>query len=192
MPTRAKLVIEPIQAAWIAGFFDGEAYVGVIRCFQKKYGRHHYRVQLSVGQVSREPLDIIQKAFGFGRLYFRRNEHQDFWYWRVTGEKAYEALTILLPYLVVKRKHADLILQFGAISAQRMNGTGRFRQVPDEIQAHRAAIWAALVELNGGRALQAERLSEKAPVPTQEDAIVRPHGNENHESCQEIGNRLPN
>lgn len=194
MPTRAKLANNPIETAWAAGFLDGEGYVGVTRNFNKpRGGKVYYRVMLAAGQIHEAPMQTLKDMFG-GRVNFRKNNHKGCWEWRVFGETAYEAIRSLMPYMKVKRQQCELVLQFGAISVNGRTGKGRYRTIPADVELHRRAIWAALVELNGGRALQAERLSEEAPsgTATKDDAIVRPHGNGNHESCPEMANRLPN
>ena len=176
-------MIDPIKIAWMAGFFDGEGYVGVIRNWDRRYQKYNYRVQVSLGQVSPFPLEVFREHFG-GNLRHQKNGHQGFWEWRVTGEKAYAPMRLLAPYLIVKRRQAELILEFGQIAVPHDQRT-RYRTIPENIIAHRRAIWAALVELNGGRALQAERTSEETPLMTG-DAMFRSDGNNNRQSVSEM------
>ena len=143
---------------------DGEGYVGVVRYMDKRDGRTYYRVQIDVSQAHREPIDVFAQMFG-GSVTHRTNKFQGCYSWRSYNKKACEVLRVLLPYLVVKRKQAELVLEFD-LSYRRGN-----RNIPLEIIERRRALWAALVELNGGRALQADRLSEEA-LAMQGGAIV--------------------
>jgi hypothetical protein len=184
MPTRAKLV-KPIDAAWAAGFLDGEGYIGVTRDNSVRDGKTYYKVAVSAGQIHKTPIELLQSMFG-GRIVYQKNKFKGCWHWRVFGENAYSALRIVLPYLVVKRQQAELVLQFGTITPSR-NPRGHVMRITVEVDAHRRALWAALCELNGGRALQAERLSEEARTGNaDDDAIVRTHENSNRENVVEI------
>src|SRR3990172_5062751 len=115
MQTGAKLAIEPIQLAWAGGFIDGEGYVGVTRNFNKVHRRIYYRIMLDAAQIHLEPVARLQKMFG-GRINFRENDHKGIWQWRVFGESARTALRLLLPYLVVKRRQAELVMDFSEVS----------------------------------------------------------------------------
>lgn len=187
MQTRAKLAIEStIQLAWAAGFTDGEGYIGLTRNFDKKRGYYNYRPQFEVAQVHEAPIRLLYEMFGkVGRIRHYSNAKRGYWTWRVFGQDAIDVLKILFPYLLVKKEQARLMMEY-EFTDRRNDGDGRWRTVPSDVFRKRAALWAAICELNGGRALQAERLSEGAPVEIPDDAIVRPHGNKNHENVVEI------
>ena len=188
MSTRAKQNLLT-EISWAAGFFDGEAYIGITRDFGNKYQKYYYKVCIRVGQVSRLPLDKLQSMFG-GKICRCKNAHQGYWEWRVSGQDVYAVLRLVLPYLVLKHRQAELVLQFGATTPSK-NHWGHVVAVTEEVTKHRRSIWAAVCELNGGRALRAERLNEKAPTEQSEgDAIVRPHANNKHESDAEMTSPL--
>lgn len=173
------------DAAWAAGFIDGEGYIGITREYNPKYQKTYYKVTLMVGQVHLLPIEKLQLMFG-GKVSHRDNKHQGFWTWRVSGENAYSAIRYILPYLVAKKRQAELLLQFGEINPAR-NQWGQTMPITAEVESHRRELWVAICELNGGRALRAERLSEKAPLWVwEDDAIVRPRGNKNRESAAEM------
>lgn len=180
-------MINTLQIAWAAGFTDGEGYIGLTRCFDKIRGYYGYRVQFEVAQVHAAPIDLMQSMFpGVGKVRHYNNSHRGYWTWRVFGQDAIEVIKVLHPYLVVKREQARLVMEY-EFTDRRIYGDGRFRKNPPEVTEKRAALFAAICELNGGRAVQAERLSEKAPlIKTEDDAIVRSHGNENHENVAEM------
>src|SRR5438309_2850451 len=172
MQTRAKLAKTDI--AWAAGFTDGEGYIGLTRCFDKTRKYHSYRVQFEVSQVHETPIRLMADMFrGVGRVRHYTNHKRGYWTWRVFGQDAIEVIKTLMPYLIVKKAQARLVMEY-EFTDRRNTGDGRWRPVPEDMRRQRAALWAACVELNGGRALQAERLSEEAPTGHAEgDAIVR-------------------
>jgi hypothetical protein len=187
MPTRAKQVIDTVKLAWAAGFTDGEGYIGLTRCLDKKRGYYTYRVQIEVAQVHEAPIRLLHSMFhGVGKGRHYTNTHRGYWTWRVFGQDALRVISLLLPYLVVKQAQARLVLEYGFTT--RVKSTkGTWKSVPVDLREKRAALWAALCELNGGRAVQAERLNKEAPTLNREgDAIVRSHGNINHESTAEM------
>lgn len=178
---------DTLQIAWAAGFTDGEGYIGLTRCFDKKRGYYTYRVQFEVAQVHAKPIDLMQSMFpGVGKVRHYENKHRGYWTWRVFGQDAIEVIKVLHPYLVVKREQARLVMEY-EFTDRRIWGDGRYRKNPVEVTEQRAALHAAICELNGGRAVQAERLSEEARTGKADgDAIVRSHGKSNHENVVEI------
>lgn len=178
---------DTLKIAWAAGFTDGEGYIGLTRCFDKKRGYYTYRVQFEVAQVHEAPIRLMQELFqGVGRVRHYTNNNQGYWTWRVFGQDAIDVMLILLPYLVVKQEQARLVVEFG-FTGRNHGGSGKWKPVPVEVREKRAALWAAVCELNGGRAVQAERLNKETPTGKAEgDAIVRSHGNDNHENVAEM------
>lgn len=150
---------------------DGEAYVGLTR--QIHNGREHFQAVVNVGQVSCIPLDELRRLFG-GSISVVSDQFGQHYQWRVYGATAASTLQRVLPFLVVKRRQAVLVLEY-----QETVVVGARPRITDAVQAHRAAIYAALLELNKRRTRKhAERLSEEAPPAREDGAIVRSHGNE--------------
>lgn len=176
--------MELMKIAWAAGFVDGEGYIGITRAKAKR--GIYYRVDVQAAQIHEEPIRLLQSIFG-GNVRHVKNHKRGYWYWRTFGPTAIKTATILLPFLVVKKRQAQLVVEFQF--TERRNGDGKWKSVPEDIRRQRAAMFAACCELNGGRALQAERLSEEAPA-LQGDAIVRSDGNDNRQSREEIPGRL--
>jgi hypothetical protein len=98
------------QLAWIAGFFDGE---GCILLRSKALDP-----TLVVVQRSQVPLLVIQARLG-GALYAQGDNAWQL-IWRGKSDVGY-VLELLLPYFVVKKLQAELMLDFVKIKV----GTGR-------------------------------------------------------------------
>lgn len=180
------MIDRALQIAWCAGFIDGEGFIGLTRNFDKVRGYYNYRIQVDAAQVHEAPIRHLATVFGIGKVGFRENGKRGIWNWRIMGTAAIPVLMELLPYLRVKDQQARLVIEFET-ATKHESGTGKWKPVPEAVQRRRAALWAACCELNGGRALQADRLSEEGPTGNAEErAIVRSHGNSNHESAAEM------
>lgn len=92
------------KLAWAAGFVDGEGSVVIT----------DNSVTLTVGQVHRDPLLILQSMFrGQVRLQQRSKLGvRDLWVWKVSTRDAANALRQLFPFMVVKKNQALLALEF--------------------------------------------------------------------------------
>jgi len=124
------------EIIWAAGFIDGEGSILLHRAKSRRHG-HGVRHQptIVVGQTTREPLEILARLFG-GSIYLRAQQRprcRPVYAWGIRGGKAVRtALTALLPYLIVKKAEAELILSFCA--AMRPQG-GQAPLSPAEIDA---------------------------------------------------------
>lgn len=95
-----------ISLEWLAGFFDGEGYIGI-------YGRkRNWRLLAGIAQCNKEILTQIQTQFG-GCLYakLRRSvKHNQGWELRWSSQEAATLLKQLFPYLRIKREQAEFVL----------------------------------------------------------------------------------
>lgn len=169
--------------AWAAGFVDGEGCIRTIDCTHK--GRfttqRWYSITIDVSQVKREPLDKFVELFG-GKVLCHRDEYGPAHVWRAYGSRALNTLEKILPYLVVKKRQAELCIEF-----QRTKRTHVGGRISQEVHIRRKAIHYELLMLNARRKkpVDAERLSEATPCESRDDATVRSHGNKNRESVEE-------
>lgn len=170
---------------WAAGFLDGEGYISVTKAnMNGNRATPSYRPEISAAQVHREPLDVLVELFG-GRVLYTNAKSGGHWYWRLYCAKALPVVQRLLPYLVAKRTQAALVLEFGSLIHERGKSV---RYIPEHELIRRREIFDQLKAINQRRT-RAERLSEEAP-PQAGGAIVRPAGNENRQSQEEIPGRL--
>jgi LAGLIDADG endonuclease len=110
MDSKEKLI-------WAAGFVDGEGCISINRQKMKRKSksgfREHicYTLGLAVSQKVKEPLDILVELFG-GHLFSYKTKGVLYWRWQHWGPGALNAISQLLPYLVVKRRMAELGIDF--------------------------------------------------------------------------------
>ena len=121
-----------LRVAWAAGFFDGEGTVGLER---QTSGNSYLRI--AVGQLVREPLDILSKMWGGSVRGYIEND-KPIYKWTATTRMAEQALREMLPYLVVKAEQARIALEFHYGKAPKM------RTTPERVRDNnriRVAAW---------------------------------------------------
>lgn len=98
---------EKLTSAYMAGFFDGEGYVGVLKRQRGKY--LEYFVQLSIGQNDGGVMDWVKANFG-GNLYVVKRDGS--YYWTSSNRNAYIFLKRIVPYLRYKKPQAEMAIRF--------------------------------------------------------------------------------
>ena len=101
--------------AYIAGLFDGEGNIGIV----KRRNHPHattpiYHLVARVGMVDEIIPRWLQMAFG-GYIHRRRRpdpKHRDVYTWSVGYGTAADFLKTILPFLKLKKPQAELALEF--------------------------------------------------------------------------------
>lgn len=97
------------DAAWIAGFLDGE---GTVMLFRR---RESVALRVSAANTHRPTLEHIASVCGFGSIVTSKRpnpKHKTAYWWQVNAEAAESLLRQLLPHLVTKRAQAELGIAF--------------------------------------------------------------------------------
>jgi hypothetical protein len=113
-PRALDFTPDPVKMAYLAGFFDGEGSVSITRKKTKGPMPQHV-LQVSVAQIDLRPLSLLREAFG-GNIYPQGKAKRNCWAWMVAAQKARPVLQGLLPYLLVKKRDAEIGLAFLDIS----------------------------------------------------------------------------
>ena len=92
----------------MAGFFDGEGYVGILKRKREKWNIEYY-IQLSIGQNDGEIMDWIVDNFG-GRVYKIKRDGS--YFWSISNKEAYNILKKITPFLKYKKPQAELAIEF--------------------------------------------------------------------------------
>ena len=114
------------DAAYIAGFIDGEGsfYFVLERRMENRSGLR-VAPNMSVSQVRSEVLDwIVQRCGGRLRFVCRENsalDAQDCWSINWSPNQMRWLIPQLRPYLIVKRRVAELMLEFLSLTAAQAN-----------------------------------------------------------------------
>lgn len=101
--------------AYLAGLVDGEGYVGI----KKTHGRkdcvnpqYHERIQIRM--VEEKAIKLFKNTFGGN--YYRETEHSKYskkplYCYQATDKLAAGIIKILIPFLLIKKRQAEFILQ---------------------------------------------------------------------------------
>jgi hypothetical protein len=112
-PNTTKQML-PTEAAWLAGFFDGEGSLGVYNRRNRKGGKVFPSYVLSVPNTYKPALEKCKQLTTAGNVCnkpYTQENHKPQWVWRVYSQRnVIDVLTQLLPYLVIKREKAEEML----------------------------------------------------------------------------------
>lgn len=120
MKWKRNLKINPLslkQRAYIAGYVDGE---GCITLSKKKDPEmrlgYCFRPHVHVANTHHKSLLIMQRWTGLGNLCHVREEtdrnRKERWQWQMWSQQARQLLESILPFLIVKKERAKILLEF--------------------------------------------------------------------------------
>jgi hypothetical protein len=102
-----------IALSYVAGFFDGEGSINLIKNSKRKRSKDswcaEYNLTIAIGQKDGSILDWIKDNLG-GNISLVKRDGSYFWY--CGGRKAEAILKKILPFLKCKKPQAKLALTF--------------------------------------------------------------------------------
>ena len=103
---------ELTSISYLAGLVDADGCIQIMR--RKNQGKSHFSVRLSVSQVSEQIPIWIMRNFGgrLDRFVVSKERRQPIYRWQCESLKAKEVLTLIEPYLILKKERALLALKF--------------------------------------------------------------------------------
>lgn len=103
-----------IKVAWLAGFLDGEGCITILRQARSDYVS--YTAAIIVVNTHEPTIRYIQGTFG-GKVYHIKGTERarDRWQWQAIGNQAVDLAQQLEPYLVTKKKAAELLALFPSV-----------------------------------------------------------------------------
>ena len=110
-------MLTEIEKAWMAGFVDGEGSLTIIKQVRKDRPSSAYRAYATISNTNAGVLKIFCKEYG-GRIYSYRDVREwdakwkDSYYWICPIVTTRKFLSDILPHLKLKRKQAELLLEF--------------------------------------------------------------------------------
>lgn len=103
------------DAAYVAGYLDGEGCLGVYRRPAKPRGRPTYSVQIAVCTTDPLILDWLRDVTGCGSVskphFGNTSRHRPSYRWSLASEAAVTLASQILPYLHTKREQAELLIE---------------------------------------------------------------------------------
>lgn len=146
-PERAD---KELSLEYLAGFFDGEGSIGITKGHAKEMINPKYELRLTLVNTDKEIMEEIHRLYG-GIFDTRRFEQAK---WRTvyqviwTNTKAEKILNALEPHLRVKKKQAQLALQYRR-KMIRYDGKGQGATMPQSEVAFRELMRRKIRALNG-------------------------------------------
>ena len=98
------------QAAWVAGFFDGE---GTIAAYKGGRGGKYLSYIIQLPNTHKGSLDFVQKVTGAGRvtkrsMKGRASHHKQQYLWKLSSQRDIVAFCEqILPFLIVKKEEVE-------------------------------------------------------------------------------------
>jgi len=136
-----------VKEDWIylAGIIDGEGSIGIehLAPDNKSRKKDYYVCRLTVVNTSFELMNELKCVFG-GQFDKRKDieGRKKCYRWHIFGKDLEETLRIIKPYLLIKRKQADVVLEY----RKTVGKTGW--NVSDEVLQKRKELWLRCKELN--------------------------------------------
>jgi len=95
--------------AYLAGFFDGEGSISIMRRAKGK----PYWLRVQLGQANNWILKMVQFQFGGSLFHHKpRENRREAWQWSASANIAKDFLKCILPYLKLKRGEAEIAIKF--------------------------------------------------------------------------------
>lgn len=135
---RSDRVMSPTEAAYFAGFVDGEGTIGVYRA-RRKENRLGYRYQpaLSIASTSYPALETLQRMCGNGRITQQTkppvDHHKTGYRLQFSSNQIRLILPQLLPFLVIKKQQAEYVLEFLSLQKAGRNPSAGVMQRSEEL-----------------------------------------------------------
>lgn len=119
------------EAGYIAGIIDGEGSVRIQKQLHRDrrksddYRRFRFVPYVQVANTSKELMNEMRAKIGFGLIFLNRSrgdKWKDCYAFVIsTSAKIYPLLKRVSPFLIIKRRHAELLLEFCENRLRRLN-----------------------------------------------------------------------
>lgn len=133
--------IKETEKAYIAGFIDGEGTISVTSSKRNRPTEHIILTPyITIANTNRHVLEVIKKYLGFYDISIHRNypkSSNNKICYRIffTGRKRIiKVLELLIPYLIIKKKNAELVLKFVKLREQHVINQYNSAYTKKEIQ----------------------------------------------------------
>lgn len=143
-------IISETNKAWLAGFVDGEGYVGIVRN-RKKNGSLIYHPWIDVTSTNEKVILEVLSIVGVGKRALQRPTvvNKAAYHFKLTKHNDLVLfIESVKPYLRIKNRQADLIIQFCALRKKAKIVTGRGSNGKTSYGSDDENIYLKLRELN--------------------------------------------
>ena len=148
---------------YLAGVTDSEGNIGIVRHKRKERLTPAYEPRLQVGNTSKRLLDLFVATFG-GKLTLEKRLTQggkEFYQWSIYGVSMVKALEAMLPYLIIKREEAKLVIALQQRIWKRSERIGDSKGVSQAELEAREKLYQQIRRLTGR--------TRQLPLPIQKE-----------------------
>ena len=139
------LGLTEVEKAYIAGFVDGEGCITLIETKRKDRGNNRLAPIIAIANTNKEGLEWIAKRLEVNRIVVTSKQTEK---WKRGYQlkieainRVYEVLEAILPYLVIKKEQAQLVMGF-------ISGHGNMQGKERRITANEYAMLERIRALN--------------------------------------------
>src|SRR3990167_1487725 len=137
---------QAVLFSYLAGIIDGEGTIR-IGCARHKKWNIRYSAAMSVGMTNEEIIDLLVKCFGSKKRIERVPNRKLIYRWGTSGNKTIPTiLKQFLPYLIVKKKQAELVIRF--CEERQTTGFRRNKGLPKKELQRRERLYLKVKALN--------------------------------------------
>lgn len=135
---------------YIAGLFDGEGHVTIVKPNRKNKTRPSYELVAQITNTHRDVLAQIQNITG-GNLSFHLGQGKNKPHYRLVfhTRQALDFLKAIQPFCIIKREQIDIAIEFS--KSIRQTNDGRYQPLTDEELATRHQCYITLKALHGNQ-----------------------------------------
>lgn len=135
------------QLAYMAGIVDGEGSIVVVPSYSKTKGKRYERYIIRIHAYNTDPTLMVWLKQFFGGSWSpvkrRRIEQKQSYQWYVGHTAAATIAKAILPYLVIKQRQAEILIEFAASMTHK-----HARGLPNNVIEMRNRLYAECAELN--------------------------------------------
>lgn len=98
-----------IEMGYLAGFMDGEGYIGICKTEGNSYGLH-----VTISNTNFDMLKIYENKFGgkIRKVQKDAEHHKEKYHWDINYSQALPFLKYIQPFMIVKSKQVNLAIEF--------------------------------------------------------------------------------
>lgn len=159
MSTRSNYVRKEYSvatAAYMAGILDGEGSLSIGNYSgNRKNGDKHFQVNIAICSTDEILINWIVDTFGgykgkYTPKQMSRNGRKQVFRWQCSSDRLEHICEITLPYLIIKKRQAEILIQMRKTyhDAHNVKGIWQVQRLPKEILDLRQSLFEELRTLH--------------------------------------------
>jgi hypothetical protein len=120
------------ELAYMAGILDGEGWIGLCKINPNaKRKNPYYYIRIEVSNTHEALLYWLQETTGVGFVKSREQHglgKRQMFVWTIASKQAYQFLTDIIPYMIVKQKLAEICIDFYTEMREQISQRARSKE----------------------------------------------------------------